>query len=85
MSFSRKKYDKQCLTNQNNNDSSINNYLLNMPENDCDNCFQANPEIRCRIDAQEFNTNKRDDLFAATLPLESKKMLQQRDRHVYWC
>ncbi len=27
---------------------------------------EANPEIRCRIVAQEFNTNERDDLFAAT-------------------
>ena len=34
-----------------------------------------NPEIRCRIVAQEFNTQKREDLFAATPPLEAKKML----------
>ena len=34
-----------------------------------------NPEIRCRIVAQEFNTHKREDLFAATPPLEAKKML----------
>ena len=34
-----------------------------------------NPEIRCRIVAQEFNNHKRDDLFAATPPLEAKKML----------
>ena len=34
-----------------------------------------NPEIRCRITAKEFNNNKRDDLFAATPPLEAKKMI----------
>ena len=34
-----------------------------------------NPEIRCRIVAQEFNTQKREDLFAATPPLEAKKIL----------
>ena len=34
-----------------------------------------NPEIRCRIVAKEFNTSKREDLFAATPPLEAKKML----------
>ena len=62
MSFSRKKYDKQCLTNQNNNDSSINNYLLNMPENDCDNCFQANPEIRFQKKSVRENTVVENDL-----------------------
>ena len=32
------------------------------------------PEIRCRIVAKEFNTHKREDLFAATPPLEAKKL-----------
>lgn len=63
MSFSRKKYDKSCLTNQNNNDSSINNYLLNMPENDCDNCFPSNPEIRYQKKSVRENTNVENDLF----------------------
>ena len=36
---------------------------------------EDNPEIRCRIVAKEFNTSKREDLFAATPPLEAKKML----------
>ena len=34
-----------------------------------------NPEIRCRIVGKEFNTEKRLDLFAATPPLEAKKLL----------
>ena len=34
-----------------------------------------NPKIRCRIVAKGFNTHKREDLFAATPPLEAKKML----------
>ncbi len=63
MSFSRKKYDKQCLSNQNNNDSSINNYLLNMPENDCDNCYPSNPEIRYQKKSVRENTNIENDLF----------------------
>lgn len=63
MSFSRKKYDKQCLMNQNNNDSSINNYLLNMPENDCDNCFPSNPEIRFQKKSVREDTNVENDLF----------------------
>ena len=34
-----------------------------------------NPNYRSRIVAQEFNSHKRDDLFAATPPLEAIKML----------
>ncbi len=37
--------------------------------------MEANPEIRCRLVATDFDTGKRDDLFAATPPLEAKKML----------
>ena len=32
------------------------------------------PEYRSRLVAQEINTHKREDLFAATPPLEAKKM-----------
>ena len=35
----------------------------------------VNPNYRSRIVAQEFNDHKRDDLFAATPPLEAVKML----------
>jgi hypothetical protein len=63
MSFNRKKYDKQCVMNQNNNDSSINNYLLNMPENDCDNCYPSNPEIRFQKKSVRENTSVENDLF----------------------
>ena len=35
----------------------------------------ANPDYRSRLVAQEINDSKREDLFAATPPLESKKML----------
>ena len=63
MSFNRKKYDKQCVMNQNNNNSSINNYLLNMPENDCDNCYPSNPEIRFQKKSVRENTNIENDLF----------------------
>ena len=34
-----------------------------------------NPEYRSRLVAQELNTHKRQDLFAATPPLEAKKLL----------
>ena len=34
-----------------------------------------NPETRCHSVAKEFNNHKRDDLFAATPPLEAKNML----------
>ena len=34
-----------------------------------------NPEYRSRLVAQEIKTDKREDLFAATPPLEAKKML----------
>ena len=33
------------------------------------------PEYRCRLVAQEIKTDRRDDLFAATPPLEAKNML----------
>ena len=36
---------------------------------------RIHPEYRSRLVAQEFNTGKREDLFAATPPLEAKKML----------
>ena len=35
----------------------------------------VHPEYRSRLVAQEINTYKREDLFAATPPLEAKKML----------
>ncbi len=35
----------------------------------------AKPEYRSRLVAQEINDSKREDLFAATPPLESKKIL----------
>ena len=35
----------------------------------------ANPVYRSRLVAQDINDHKREDLFAATPPLESKKML----------
>ena len=35
----------------------------------------VHPEYRSRLVAQEVNTNRREDLFAATPPLEAKKML----------
>jgi hypothetical protein len=36
---------------------------------------ESNPEIRSRLVAQEIKRDKRDDLFAATPPLEAIKML----------
>ncbi len=33
------------------------------------------PEFRCRLVAKEIKKDKREDLFAATPPLEAKKML----------
>jgi hypothetical protein len=63
MSFSRKKYDEQCYMNQNKNDDSINNYLLNAPENDCDNCYQSNPEIRFQKKSLREDISVENDLF----------------------
>jgi hypothetical protein len=63
MSFSRKKYDEQCYINQNKNDNSINNYLLNAPENDCDNCYQSNPEIRFQKKAVREDVSVENELF----------------------
>tara|TARA_B100001564_G_scaffold297285_2_gene263015 strand:+ start:57 stop:611 length:555 start_codon:yes stop_codon:yes gene_type:complete len=63
MSFSRKKYDEQCYINQNKNDDSINNYLLNAPENDCDNCYQSNPEIRFQKKAVREDVSVENELF----------------------
>ena len=63
MSFSRKKYDEQCYINQNKNDDSINNYLLNAPENDCNNCYPANPEIRYQKKSGRENVSVENDLF----------------------
>ncbi len=63
MSFSRKKYDEQCYINQNKNDDSINNYLLNVQENDCNNCYQANPEIRYQKKSTRQDTSVENDLF----------------------
>ena len=34
-----------------------------------------NPEIRCRVVAQEIQRDKREDSFAATLPVEAMKVL----------
>jgi hypothetical protein len=36
---------------------------------------KENPEYRCRLLAKELKKDKREDLFAATSPLEAKKML----------
>ena len=36
---------------------------------------EPNPEYRSRLVAQELNTQKTQDLFAATPPLEAKKLL----------
>ena len=36
---------------------------------------EENKEYRSRLVAQEIKRDKRDDLFAATPPLEAKKML----------
>jgi hypothetical protein len=63
MSFNRKKYDEQCYINQNKNDDSINNYLLNAPENDCNNCYQSNPEIRFQKKSGRENIAVENDLF----------------------
>ena len=63
MSFNRKKYDEQCYIEQNKNDDSINNYLLNAPENDCNNCYQANPEIRYQKKSGRENISVENDLF----------------------
>merc|ERR1712240_1000759 len=35
----------------------------------------GNPEYRSRLVAREINTSKREDLFAATPPIEAKKIL----------
>ena len=37
----------------------------------------VNPEYRSRLVAQEIKRDNREDLFAATPPLEAKKMLMQ--------
>ena len=42
---------------------------------DIDKGDRINPEMRSRLVAQEINTHKREDLFAATPPLEAKKIL----------
>ena len=63
MSFSRKKYDEQCYINQNKNDDSINNYLLNAPENDCNNCYPSNPEIRFQKKSGREDVVVENDLF----------------------
>ena len=63
MSFNRKKYDKQCHILQNNNDSSINNYVINAPENDCKNCYPSNPEIRYQKKSGRENISVENDLF----------------------
>ena len=36
---------------------------------------ETNPEYRSRLVAKEINTSRREDLFAATPPLEAKKIL----------
>ena len=63
MSSSRIKYDTKCVSNQNNNDTAINNYLLNMPENDCNNCYPSNPEIRYQQKSLREDTSVENDLF----------------------
>ena len=63
MSFNRKKYDEQCYINQNKNDDSINNYLLNAPENDCNNCYPSNPEIELSKKSGRENVVVENDLF----------------------
>ena len=63
MSFNRKKYDAKCHNELNNDNSSINNYLLNAPENDCNNCYNSNPEIRFQKKSIRENTDIENDLF----------------------
>ena len=41
---------------------------------------KIHPEYRSRLVAKEIKTNKREDLFAATPPLEAKKSLLQSRR-----
>ena len=53
---------------------------------------EENPEYRARLVAKEINKYKRMDMFAATPPLEAKKMLMQPHwskknhelRYVHW-
>ena len=40
----------------------------------------VHPEYRSRLVAQEINTNRREDLFAATPPLEAKKPIPNGGR-----
>ncbi len=42
---------------------------------DANNRDEEKPEYRCRIVAKEIKKDKREELSAATLPLEAKKML----------
>lgn len=42
---------------------------------DVNKCDTINPLYRSRLIAKEINTHKRDDIFAATPPLEAKKIL----------
>ena len=52
----------------------------------------ANPNVRCRLVGREIAKEKRDDLFAATPPLESLKTVlslcashqRQKDRGASW-
>ena len=39
-------YDEKCINAQVDRDNSINEYQLNRPDNNCINCYPANPEIR---------------------------------------
>ena len=36
---------------------------------------EHSPEVRCRLVAQEVDTNKEDAFFAATLPLETLRLV----------
>ena len=49
--------------NQNKNDDSINNYLLNAPENDCNNYYPSNPEIRFKKKTGFEDTDVESNLF----------------------
>ena len=41
-----------------------------------------NPDVRCRLVAQEINTGSNDDLYAATPPIEALKVLLRSPRIV---
>jgi len=63
MSNTRIKYDEKCYNQQKNRDNNIHDYLLNRPDNNCNACYQSNPEIRAPINDKLKNIPIEDDLF----------------------